>query len=97
MQVCIINFAIKYRKSSKETRGSYSFSEGPNAGLIIIWLKFGHFCLLIIMFAAGLIRMQVLFEGGFLSRIYGNFSKKNKRVGWKNHVGRKIMEIEINM
>ena len=28
---------------------------------------------LIIMFAAGLIRMRVLFEGGSLSRIYGMF------------------------
>ena len=25
-----------YRKSSKETRGSYSLSQGPNAGLIRI-------------------------------------------------------------
>ena len=50
---------------------SYSFSEGPNADLIRIWPKFGHFCLLFSKFFAGLIRMRVLFEGGFLSRIYG--------------------------
>ena len=27
-----------YRNSSKETRGSYSFSKGSNAGLIRIWV-----------------------------------------------------------
>ena len=59
-----------YRKSSKETRGSYSFFEGPNAGLIRTWLKFEHFCLLCFKFSAGLIRMHVLFEGGSLSRIH---------------------------
>ena len=60
-----------YRKSSKETRGYYSFSEGPNAGFIRVWTQFGHFCLLFFKFSAGLIRMRVLFEGGSLSRIYG--------------------------
>ena len=60
-----------YRKSSKETRGSYSFSEGPNAGLIRIWPEFRLFCILFFKFPAGLIRMWVLFEGGSLSRIYG--------------------------
>ena len=68
-----------YRKSSKETRGSYSFSEGSNAGLIRILPKFGHFCLLIIMFAVGLIRMRVLFKGGSLLRIYSNQSWKSKK------------------
>ena len=74
----------KYRKSSKETHGSYSFSEGPNAGLLRIWPKFGHFYLLFFNFAAGLIRMRVLFEGRSLSRIYSiwnatiNFDKKNR-------------------
>ena len=56
-----------YCKSSKETRGSYSFSEGPNAGLIRIWV----FLPIVFKFAAGLIRIWVLFEGGSLSRIYG--------------------------
>ena len=64
-----------YRKSSKETRGSYSFSEGSNAGLIRVWPQFCHFCLLFFKFSAGLIRMRVLFEGGSLSRIYGNLHK----------------------
>ena len=40
-------------------------------GLIRIWPKFRHFCLLFFKFSAGLIRMRVLFEGGSLSRIYG--------------------------
>ena len=64
----------KYRKCSKETRGSYAFSEGPNAGLIRIWPLFRHFCLLFFKLSAGLIRMRVLFEGGSLSRIYGMHS-----------------------
>ena len=59
-----------YCKSSKETHGSYSFFEGPNAGLIRTWLKFEHFCLLCFKFSVGLIRMHVLFEGGSLSRIH---------------------------
>ena len=60
----------KYRKSSKETCGSFSFFDGPNASLIRISSEFGHFCLLFFKFSAGLIRMRVLFEGGSLSRIY---------------------------
>ena len=60
-----------YRKSSKETRGSYSFSEAPTAGLIRNLVKFCSFYLLFFKFTAGLIRMRVLFEGGSLSRIYG--------------------------
>ena len=66
--LCILQ---RYRKSSKETRGCYFFFEGPNAGLIRIWPKFGHFCLMFFKSSAGLIRMRVLFEGGSLSRIYG--------------------------
>ena len=61
-----------YRKSSKETRGSYSFSEAPTAGLIRNLVKFCSFYLLFFKFTAGLIRMRVLFEGGSLSRIYGS-------------------------
>ena len=51
-----------YRKSSKETRRSYSFFDGPNAGVIRIRV--------FLPFSAG-IRMRVLFEGGSLLRIYG--------------------------
>ena len=41
-----------------------------------VLLEFGCFCLLFIEFNAGLIRIRILFEGGSLSRIYGNqFSK----------------------
>ena len=65
-----------YRKSSKETRGSYSFSEAPTAGLIRILAKFCSFYLLFFKFTAGLIRMRVLFEGGSLSRIYGMYIHK---------------------
>ena len=43
-------FISKYRISSKETRGSYFFFEGPNAGLIRIWPEFVHFCLLFLSF-----------------------------------------------
>ena len=62
---------MTYRKSSKETRGSYSSSEAPTAGLIRILVDFCSFYLLFFKFTAGLIRMRVLFEGGSLSRIYG--------------------------
>ena len=82
IQECFYNFHydMKYRKSSKETRGSYSFSEGPNAGLIRVWPQFLHFCLQFLKFSAGLIRMRVLFEGGSLLRIYGTYSGlSNKR------------------
>ena len=65
---------ISYSKSLKETHGSYSFSKGPNVGLIRIWPKFVHFCLLIFKFSVGLIRIRVLFEGGSLLRIYGIYS-----------------------
>ena len=53
----------KYRKSSKETRGSYSFSGGTNAGLIRIWSEFVHFCLrileccIVLKFSEGLIKV----------------------------------------
>ena len=50
----------------------YSFSEGPNVGLIRIWSKFGHFCLLFFKFSAGLVKTRVLLEGGSYSRIHGN-------------------------
>ena len=50
-----------YRKSSKETRGSYSLNEGPNAGLIRIWV----FLPIAYKFSVGLIKMRVLFEGAF--------------------------------
>ena len=30
--------SLNYLKSSKETRGSYSFSEGANVGLIRVWV-----------------------------------------------------------
>ena len=53
----------KYRKSSKETRRSYSFFEGLNAGLIKIWPGFGHFCLLFFKFF-----LRVLLECGSYSR-----------------------------
>ena len=69
----ILVLFITYRKSSKETRVSYSSSNGPNAGLIRIWPRFLHFGLLFFKLSAGLIRMRVLFEGGSLSRIYGIF------------------------
>ena len=36
-----------------------------------VLLEFGYFCLLFFKFSAGLIRMQVLFASGSLSRIYG--------------------------
>ena len=40
------SFFCNYRKSSKETRGSYSFSEGPNAAPISAFLPivFKVFC-----------------------------------------------------
>ena len=53
-----------YRKSSKETRGSYSSSWTAFAGLIRV-------CIGKISKNAGLIRIRVLFEGGALSSIYG--------------------------
>ena len=56
-----------YRKSSKETRRSYSFFDGPNAGVIRIRV--------FLPFSAGLIRTRVLFEGGSLLRIYGILGK----------------------
>ena len=55
---------LMYRKSSKETRGSYFSSKTTNAGLIRV-------CIGKISKNAGFIRIQVLFEGGSLSRIYG--------------------------
>ena len=36
-----------------------------------VLLEFGYFCLLFFKFSAGLIGVQVLFEGGSLSKIYG--------------------------
>ena len=65
-----------YRKSSKETRGSYSFFEGLNASLIRILPKFLHFCLLFFKFSVGRIRMQALFKGWSLLRIYGLWLEK---------------------
>ena len=47
-----------YRKSSNKTRGSYSFSQALNAGLIRIWAFLPIFS----KFIAGLIRGRVLFE-----------------------------------
>ena len=61
------NENTKYRKSSKETRGSYSFSEGANAGLIRI---LPNFCIFAYWFLS---LLRVLFEGGSLSRIYGMY------------------------
>ena len=52
-----------YRKSSKETRRP----EGLNVVLIRIW----YFCLLFFKVSVGFIRMRVLFEGGSLSKIFG--------------------------
>ena len=52
-----------YRKSSKETRGSYSISQTANAGRIRLFIgKINKY--------AGLIGIRFLFEGGSLSRIY---------------------------
>ena len=53
-----------YRKSSKETRGSYSTSQPSNAGLIRV-------CIGKKDKNAGLIGIRVLFEGESLLRIYG--------------------------
>ena len=72
MKFYLKTYKYTYRKSSKETRGSYSSSEAPTAGLIRILVDFCSFYLLFFKFTAGLIRMRVLFEGGSLSRIYGN-------------------------
>ena len=51
-----------YRNSSKETRGSYSYSEGPNAGLIRILLNFCIFAYCFLSF------LRVLLECGSYSR-----------------------------
>ena len=53
---------IRYRKSSKETRGSYSFSEGANAGLIRILPNFCIFAYCFLSF------LRVLLECGSYSR-----------------------------
>ena len=39
-----------------------------------VLLEFGYFFLLLFKITAGLIRIQVLFEGGSFSRIYGMYS-----------------------
>ena len=57
----------KYRKSSKETLGSYFSSSTAFAGLVRV-------CIGKISKNAGLIRIWVLFEGGSLSRIYGSLT-----------------------
>ena len=41
----IQNSQRNFEKGQKRSRGSYSFSEGPNAGLIRVWSLFLHFCL----------------------------------------------------
>ena len=38
-----------------------------------VLLEFGCFCLLVLKFTLGLIRIRVLFEGGPLSKIYGMY------------------------
>ena len=55
-------FHMIYRKSSKETRGSYSFSEGPNAGLIRILPNFSIFAYCFLS------SLRVLLECGSYSR-----------------------------
>ena len=76
-----------YRKSSKETCGSYSFSEGPNAGLIRIWPEFVHFCLLFLKFSACHIRTWVLFEDGSPSRIFGTQNCQQVRAENEGNMG----------
>ena len=63
-QLCLVQSEITvYHKSSKETCGSYYFSEVK----MQVLLKFGYFCLLFFKFTVGLIRIRVLFKGGSLS------------------------------
>ena len=47
-QMYFVKYSCKYRKTSKEARGSYSFSEAQNAGLIRNWaflpIKLMNYC-----------------------------------------------------